>query len=108
MRQHWHVTPEGILTFDGKGDNLCTKRDYGDFELLVDWRIPKGGDSGIYLRGNPQVQIWDNPPPNAGSGGLYNDEKHPSRPLAIADHPPGEWNTFRIRLICDRARVHLN
>lgn len=110
MREHWHVTPDGILIFDGKGDNLCTKRDYGDFELLVDWRIPKGGDSGIYLRGNPQVQIWDQPPtaPNAGSGGLYNDEKHPSRPLAVADHPPGEWNTFRIRIVGDRVSVHLN
>ena len=35
------------------------EKNYGDFELYVDWRIEKGGDSGIYLRGRPQVQIWD-------------------------------------------------
>ncbi|HOT51573.1 MAG TPA: DUF1080 domain-containing protein, partial [Candidatus Hydrogenedentes bacterium] len=58
MRAHWRVE-NGVLVFDGKGDSLCTAKDYGDFELLVDWKIEKGGDSGIYLRGSPQVQIWD-------------------------------------------------
>ena len=57
MREHWSVE-KGVLTFDGKGDNLCTKHDYGDFEMLVDWKLPPKGDSGIYLRGTPQVQIW--------------------------------------------------
>jgi len=104
MREHWRVV-DGVLTFDGQGDNLCTKRDYGDFELLVDWRLPPGGDSGIYIRGNPQVQIWDNP---IGSGGLYNNKELPSKPLAVADKPPGEWNTLRIRIIGDRVTVHMN
>ncbi len=104
MREHWGVV-DGVLAFDGQGDNLCTKRDYGDFELLVDWRIPPGGDSGIYIRGNPQVQIWDNP---VGSGGLYNNREHASKPLTVADKPPGEWNALRIRMIGDRVTVHLN
>ena len=58
MRRHWHAE-NGILVFDGKGQNLCTEKDYGDFELYVDWKIEPKGDSGIYLRGSPQVQIWD-------------------------------------------------
>ncbi|MGQ9590074.1 MAG: family 16 glycoside hydrolase [Planctomycetota bacterium] len=104
MCEHWSVR-DGVLVFDGKGDNLSTAKDYGDFELLVDWKILPGGDSGIYLRGSPQVQIWDNP---VGSGGLYNNQKHPSKPLARADRPPGEWNAFRIRMVGERVTVHLN
>lgn len=104
MKEHWRVEDK-TLVFDGRGDNLCTTEAFGDFELLVDWKILKNGDSGIYLRGTPQVQIWDNP---IGSGGLYNNEKNPSRPLAVADRPIGEWNTFRIRMIGDRVTVHLN
>lgn len=104
MREHWRNV-NGVLVFDGQGENLCTLHDYGDFELLLDWRIPAGGDSGVYIRGCPQVQIWDNP---AGSGGLYNNRQNVSKPLAVADKPAGEWNTFRIRIVGDRVTVHLN
>ncbi|MFQ5806314.1 MAG: family 16 glycoside hydrolase [Phycisphaerae bacterium] len=104
MPTHWQVE-EGVLVFDGKGDNICTVKDYGDFELLVDWKIEPGGDSGIYLRGTPQVQIWDRP---EGSGGLYNNQNYPSKPTRRADKPVGEWNTFRIKMIGDRVTVILN
>ncbi len=104
MRAHWSVA-EGALVFDGQGDSLCTARDCADFDLLVDWKIEPGGDSGVYLRGSPQVQIWDNP---EGSGGLWNNQKHPARPLYVADHPPGQWNTFRILMIGERVTVYLN
>ena len=57
---HWTVK-DGVLDYDGKGNSLQTVKDYGNFELFVDWKIEPKGDSGIYLRGNPQVQIWDNP-----------------------------------------------
>ena len=104
MRAHWKAEG-GVLKYDGKGDSLCTARDYGDFEMLVDWKIEKGGDSGIYVRGSPQVQIWDNP---LGSGGLYNNEKNPKNPLVVADRPIGEWNTFRILMQSERVSVWLN
>jgi len=113
MRAHWRVD-NGELVFDGKGRNLCTARDYADFELRVDWKIPPHGDSGIYLRGAPQVQIWDpfTPPTHAGSevgsGGLYNNQKHPSRPLRVADRPIGQWNRFRILMVGERVHVFLN
>jgi hypothetical protein len=101
---HWTVK-NGILHYDGKGQSLQTKKDYGNFELYVDWKIGKKGDSGIYLRGNPQVQIWDNP---VGSGGLFNNQKNPKDPLKVADKPVGQWNTFHIILKGDKVTVYLN
>jgi hypothetical protein len=110
MRAHWKVE-DGALVFDGKGKSLCTAKDYADFELLVDWKILKDGDSGIYLRGSPQVQIWDPTLPVAkgeGSGALWNNQKHSAKPLVNADKPIGGWNTFRIRMVGDKVTVHLN
>ena len=109
MRAHWKVVDDALV-FDGGGKSLCTAKDYGDFEMLVDWKIKKDGDSGIYLRGSPQVQIWDTARKNAevGSGGLYNNQKHPSKPKKVADKPVGEWNTFRIFMIGEKVTVILN
>jgi hypothetical protein len=110
MNAHW-AAKDGVLVFDGKGDNLCTVKDYGDFELWVDWKIEPKGDSGIYLRGTPQVQIWD---PGlsvgnaVGSGGLYNNQKNPSKPSKVADKPVGEWNTFHIVMVGEKVTVRLN
>ncbi len=106
MREHWSAK-EGALEFDGHGDSLCTAKDYRDFELWVDWKILPQGDSGIYLRGSPQVQIWDNP---IGSGGLYNNKKpeNADKPLAVADRPIGEWNRFKILMVGDKVTVYLN
>ena len=101
---HWQVK-NGVIVYDGKGQSLQTARDYGNVELYVSWRILKKGDSGIYLRGNPQVQIWDNP---VGSGGLYNNQKHPKDPTKVADKPVGQWNTFHIAMKGDRVTVRLN
>jgi len=111
MRAHWEVV-DGVLHFDGKGQSLCTAKDYGDFEMLVDWKIKAAGDSGIYLRGAPQVQIWDvantNVGAQVGSGGLYNNQKNPSKPTKKMDKPIGEWNTFRITMIGEKVTVVLN
>jgi HEAT repeat protein len=107
MRAHWKVV-DGVLVFDGKGESLCTTSDYGDFELLVDWKIEKGGDSGLYLRGSPQVQIWDPDANPVGSGGLYNNQKGRSTPSEKADRPVGEWNSFRVIMIGERVSVYLN
>ena len=109
MRANWKVV-DGALVFSGKGRSLCTAKDYGDFEMLVDWKIKKDGDSGIYLRGSPQVQIWDTDRPNAqvGSGGLYNNKNGPRNPLKVADKPVGQWNTFRITMVGERVTVYLN
>lgn len=112
MHEDWFVK-DGIIQFKGEGyNNICTIKDYGDFEMLVDWKITNGGDSGIYLRGTPQVQIWDiantHVGAQVGSGGLYNNQKNERIPLKVADNPIGEWNTFRIKMVGDRVTVYLN
>jgi len=108
---NWSVR-DGCIWFSGSGDNLCSIKEYGDFEMLVDWKISKAGDSGIYLRGSPQIQIWDTSRvevgAQVGSGGLYNNQKNMSKPLKVADNPVGEWNTFRIVMIGEKVSVWLN
>jgi len=112
MRQHWMVRDRGVLYFDGKkgGYSLATAKDYADFEMFVDWRLMSvNGDSGIYLRGSPQVQIWDaHNRWKIGSGGLYNNKKNPSKALKIADKLVGDWNTFYIKMIGELVTVKLN
>lgn len=111
MREGWSVK-DGLLVFNGHGSNLCTDKKYGDFEMFVDWKITKDGDAGIYLRGTPQVQIWDTARRDVGaevgSGGLYNNKANPSKPSALADNAIGEWNNFRIIMKGDRVTVYLN
>ncbi len=114
MRQHWRVE-NGTLVFDGKGQNLCTAKNFADFELYVDWKIEKGGDSGIYLRGSPQIQIWDTEHAEyfkhgaeKGSGSLWNNAKNPRFPDSKADNAAGQWNTFLIRMVGEKVTVNLN
>ena len=109
--QGWEVQ-DGLLVFTGKGNNLVTEKKYGNFEMFVDWKITEEGDAGIYLRGTPQVQIWDvarvDVGAEVGSGGLYNNQTHTSKPLSVADNPVGEWNTFHIIMQGDKVTVYLN
>lgn len=111
MLNNWSVK-DNCIVFNGNGDNLCTQKLYDDFEMIVDWKISKNGDSGIYLRGSPQVQIWDTSRVDVGaqvgSGGLYNNQKNPKNPLVLADNAIGDWNTFRIKMVGDRVTVYLN
>lgn len=113
IRGHWQVE-KGEIVFDGKARSLCTIKDYADFEMFVDWKIPAHGDSGIYVRGSPQVQIWDpytqptNHGSEVGSGAFYNNKTNASKPLLVADKPIGEWNRFQIIMTGRRAHVYLN
>ena len=117
MQAHWSVTPEGELYFDGKkgGFSLATAKNYGDFEFHVSWKIAENGDSGVYIRGLPQIQIWDTENPKAvrfgapkGSGGLWNNPKEGKWPLVKADKPVGEWNHFFVRMVGDKVSIWLN
>ena len=113
MRESWSAI-NGDLVFAGHGDNIATVKQYGDFEMLLDWKLDKNGkepDAGVYLRGTPQVQIWDisrtNVGAEVGSGGLYNNKSN-SKPLKVADNPLGEWNNFKIRMVGENVWVWLN
>ena len=107
----------GELVNDGQGLYLTTEKYYGDFELEVDYKTVPLADSGIYLRGCPQVQIWDSTEKDKfplgadkGSGGLWNNSPGaPGKdPLVLADQPFGQWNHFRIIMAGSRVWVWLN
>jgi hypothetical protein len=116
MARHWQAV-DGELHNDGAGKYATTDKEFGDFELLVEYNMAPMGDSGIYLRNVPQVQIWD--PTNEkerkngaqkGSGGLWNNSPGaPGKdPLVLADKPAGQWNALRIIMVGARVSVWLN
>lgn len=116
INAHWKVE-NGELVNDGHGLYLTTDKDYGDFEFMVEYKALPEGDSGIYLRGIPQVQIWDSTKgdprglgQDKGSGGLWNNSKgSPGKdPSKLMDKPLGEWNTFHIKMIGERVTVTFN
>ncbi len=115
--KHWRVE-DGELVNDGTGPYATTNDEFGDIEFLIDYKTVAKADSGIYLRGTPQVQIWDTTKEGGkwdrnadkGSGGLFNNTKGtPGQlPLVHADKPFGEWNNVRIRQIGSNTWVWLN
>jgi hypothetical protein len=114
VEKHWRIE-DGELVSDGQEPHLVTSRHYGDFELWLDWKLSPRGDSGVYLRGCPQVQIWD--PSNEaertngadkGSGGLWNNETHQRFPLELADKPIGQWNRMYVKMVGPFVSVALN
>jgi hypothetical protein len=117
IAKHWSVQGDALVN-DGNGLYLTTEADYADFELRLDYQTVAKADSGVYLRGIPQVQIWDTTEAGGkwsigadkGSGGLWNNPKDwPGRdPLVKADRPFGEWNTMRIVMVGERVSVWLN
>ena len=114
MRENWKIENDALVYRGSNFDNLCTMSDYANFELVADWKVEPYSDSGLYLRGTPQVQIWDpftQPTKNGsevGSGGLFNNKTHPAQPLKVADKSIGEWNHFRIVMVGERVHVLLN
>jgi hypothetical protein len=120
---HWKCE-KGELVNDGEGAYLTTDRDYGDVDFRFDYKTVAKADSGIYLRGTPQVQIWDttaaggkhNLGADKGSGGLWNNDskgawngaQNARMPLVLADQPFGEWNSVRILQVGERTSVWLN
>lgn len=117
LKNHWAVE-DGELVNKGTGPYMTTLKDYGDAEFLIDFKITSTVDSGIYPKTMPQIQVWDpfTAPPDdklgraKGSGGLWNNPAGwaGKDPLAKADRPAGEWNTFRILTLGDRVTVYLN
>ncbi|MDX1967252.1 MAG: DUF1080 domain-containing protein, partial [Planctomycetaceae bacterium] len=117
LAAHWKVD-NGELVNDGKGLYMTTDKDYRDYELYVSWKLIAKGDSGVYLKGTPQVQIWDTTEEGGyhklgadkGSGGLWNNSAGaPGKdPVLHADKPIGEWNTFRILQVGAVTSVYLN
>ncbi len=115
FKKHWRVE-NGELVNDGYGPYATSEKNYEDFELWLEYKTVPLADSGIYLRGIPQVQIWDtrkeggrwNLGADKGSGGLWNNTGEGRWPKVHADRPFGEWNSLQIKMIGDKVTVHFN
>ncbi len=99
----WKVK-DGVITVDKSKGDIQTKEKFNDFQLHIEWRVPKDiegsdqlrGNSGVYLQGMYEIQVLDNynnkTYVNGMSGSIYKQ----SAPLANAMRKPGEWNVYDI------------
>lgn len=87
--------------------NLRTAREFEDFNLTLETRVPKNGNSGVYLRGIYEIQVADTygrPLDAHNMGGVYSRIK----PTAAAEKPAGEWQTMDMTLVDRHITVVLN
>ena len=105
-KNQWTVK-KGILLNPESGVNLITDKKFEDFKLSIEFRYPKGSNSGVYLRGRYEVQVEDNyglEPESTLFGGIYGFLK----PNQMAAKPAGEWQRYEITLIGRRVSVVAN
>jgi len=105
-KMSWTVE-NGFLTSPGHGPELATAAKFQDFKLHIEFNCPKGANSGVYLRGRYELQIEDDPEPEAPSqriGGVYGF----LAPSPEAPRKPGEWQTYDITLVGRLVTVALN
>ena len=110
---------KGMIVVDGRGGGwLMTEKEYGDFELRLEYRLPKRGNSGVALRaplqGDPayqgmEIQVLDDEnykgiKPAQYTGAIY-DVVPPSKSVT---KPAGEWNVMRIVAKGRQITVELN
>ena len=87
--------------------NLRTDREFTDFDLTLETRVPKDGNSGVYIRGIYEVQVFDSyghPLDSHNMGALYSR----ITPLVSAEKPAGEWQTLDITFVARHLTVLLN
>jgi hypothetical protein len=92
------VVQKGVLSSPASGVNLRTSRTFGDFKLHVEFRYPKGSNSGVYLRGRHELQIEDDygrEPDSHRFSGIYGFIS----PSEVAARPAGQWQTYDITLV---------
>jgi hypothetical protein len=91
---------------DGRTTNLVTDARFEDMELYLEFLIPKGSNSGVYLHGLYEVQVFDSygsteKLKTSDGGGVYHRwiDNHPvggSPPRVNASRAPGEWQSYHI------------
>ena len=103
QKKHW-IVDDGLIRYDGRGKTLWTAEPFADFQLRVDWRLPRVSDSGVFVRGTGkgQLNIWCWDP---GSGELWG---YQANPKFNADKPVGEWNTFLLEMKADLLTLEVN
>ncbi len=107
MGENQWLVKDGILTSPKSGSNLVTEEKFMDFKIHVEFKYPKGSNSGLYLRGRYEVQIADNKglePSDIYFGGIYG-HLTPNENVAKA---AGEWQEYDITLIGRRVTIVAN
>jgi len=102
----WEVV-DGILRNVKPGGNIVTDQKFGDFQLHLEFRYAPHGNSGVYLRGRYEVQVFDGPteePDSHLQGGVYGF----LIPSEIVTNGPGEWNTYDITLVGRQVTIVVN
>jgi hypothetical protein len=102
----WEVVG-GVLRNVKTGGNLVTDQTFTDFQLQLEFRYAKQGNSGVYLRGRYEVQILDDPTEEPASdlqGAIYGF----LTPSEIVTNGPDEWNRFDITLVGRLVTVVVN
>jgi len=87
--------------------NLRTEKEFEDFNLKVEVSVPAGSNSGVYLRGIYEIQVFDSygkPLDSHNMGALYSR----ITPSVAAEKPPGEWQTLDMTLVDRHVTVVLN
>lgn len=98
LGQNQWVVEDGILRSPKSGSNIRTEKTFNDFKLHIEFRYPKGNNSGVYLRGRYEVQVSDNKggEPTKGDYGAIYGFIAPNQMVAAA---AGEWQSYDITLI---------
>jgi hypothetical protein len=110
----WHATgvnqwvvEDGVLKSAKPGSNLVTDNKFTDFKLHVEFKYPKGSNSGVYLRGRYEVQITDSKgmePSDILLGAVYGFLE----PNEMVAKDAGEWQSYDITLIGRRVTILAN
>ena len=98
MGENQWVVESGNLKSPKSGANLVTNQTFTDFKLHIEFRYPKGSNSGIYLRGRYEVQVMDSKgmePQSGFLGGVYGFIS----PTEMVAKDPGEWQVYDITLV---------
>ena len=98
---------DGVLANEDTGANIRTAREFRDFKLRLEYKLPKGSVSGVYLRGRYETNVIDGygrEPESWGNGGIYGF----ITPTVEASKPLGEWNTLEATLVGYRVTIVLN
>ena len=101
------IIENGVMKSPKSGANIKTTLTFNDFKLHVEFRVPKGSNSGVYLRGRYEVQIMDSfgKEPSVGElGAIYGF----IQPLEISAKQADEWQSYDITLIGRVVTVALN
>ncbi len=98
MGENQWVAESGILRSPKSGANLVTEKSFTDFKLHIEFRYPKGSNSGVYLRGRYEVQVMDSKgsePLKDNFGGVYGF----IAASEMAAKNAGEWQSYDITLV---------